>query len=108
MSRPCSWLALGCALLAASAARPADTTPTKVDAYGDPLPEGAVARFGTVRLRHPGPVLALAFAPDGKTLFSAGREGVVRRWDVATGKEVARYEWESSSISFIAVTPTAR
>lgn len=45
------------------------------DAYGDPLPEGAKARLGTARLRsttYNAPVLA----PDGKTLYAAGPDGL--------------------------------
>jgi WD40 repeat protein len=43
--------------------------------------------MGTRRLREQGgPVLGLAFAPDGRTLCSASY-GQVHRWDVATGKE---------------------
>ena len=30
---------------------------------------------------HEGAVLALAFTPDGRSLFSAGREGIVRHLD---------------------------
>lgn len=34
---------------------------------------------------HTGPVLGLAFSPDGKTLASASADGSVRLWDVRTG-----------------------
>src|SRR5206468_2925617 len=57
-----------------------------VDGHGDPLPDGAVARFGTVRLWHPGGVVQLAYSPDGRTLVSVGGDGRCRVWDAATGK----------------------
>src|SRR5439155_17182152 len=56
-------------------------SPLRADRYGDPLPAGAVARLGTVRLRHPG---QLVFSPDGSTLVSFFRD--IHFWDVATGK----------------------
>jgi RNA polymerase sigma factor (sigma-70 family) len=59
----------------------------RLDVHGDPLPEEALARLGTVRWRHGGMIEYLAFTPDGKTLVSQGRDAL-RFWDVATGKQV--------------------
>ena len=58
--------------------------PPATDIHGDPLPEGASARLGTLKLRamcdH------LHFAPDGKTLVGISDCRRVRTWDAATGK----------------------
>jgi RNA polymerase sigma factor (sigma-70 family) len=57
------------------------------DRFGDPLPEGAVRRFGTLRFRQPN-VLELAFTPDSKELIAGvGREplGV---FDARTGRKL--------------------
>jgi RNA polymerase sigma factor (sigma-70 family) len=72
--------------------RQAATTPVPSDRYGDPLPKHALARMGTVRLRHGGPVTSIAFAPDGKTVVSAGQDNSVRLWDLGTGKERGHFE----------------
>ena len=37
-------------------------------------------------------VLALAFSPDGKTLYSAGDDALIRRWDPATGKQTGTFK----------------
>ncbi len=58
------------------------------DRFGDPLPEGAIARLGTLRFRHPLWVSALAYTADEKTLVSACWDGGVRVWDPETGKEL--------------------
>jgi RNA polymerase sigma factor (sigma-70 family) len=57
------------------------------DRYGDPLPPGALVRFGTVRLRHGSNLTAFAFSPDGKILAAAEPAQTIRLWDTATGKE---------------------
>jgi WD40 repeat protein len=67
--------------------------PARNDQYGDPLPEHALARMGTLRFRHSGPVGCVAYAPDGRLLASAAgmHDGTLRLWDVATGKERCRF-----------------
>jgi len=62
-----------------------EVEPARTDLYGDPLPPGAVARLGTLRLRH-ADVVAMTFSKDGKRLISCSRDGEVRVWDVATGR----------------------
>ncbi len=65
--------------------------PAKLDRHGDPLPSGAVVRYGTVRLRHGTDIQAMAFTHDGKLLCTvSASEDSVKLWDTATGKEVAR------------------
>jgi RNA polymerase sigma factor (sigma-70 family) len=63
------------------------------DAFGDPLPEGVVARLGTVRFRHAIFTTKVAFAFGGKVLASAGGDlqGFdIRLWDTTTGKLLQR------------------
>lgn len=54
------------------------------DLYGDPLPEGAVSRLGTSRLRH-GAFTAVDWSADGQHLVSQGFYGEIVPWDARTG-----------------------
>ena len=89
MSRARSFsLSLAALLASLTSVHGADAKTPRTDLYGDPLPPGAVARLGTVRLRHAD--ADLAFSKNGKQLLSFGRDGELRVWDVATGELVRR------------------
>src|SRR5213595_1814235 len=63
----------------------------RLDRYGDPLPAGALARIGTVRLRPGSAPGGLAFFPAGKVLASWSKEDeTIRFWDLAAGQERSR------------------
>jgi WD40 repeat protein len=95
-----SRLLIRCALLLAllgmnsargqTAGREKEADPPRTDRYGDPLPPGAVARLGTIRLRQPGGVRGIAYSPDGKHLASVG-DGTLRIWDARTGKQLHQF-----------------
>src|SRR5262249_37504593 len=58
---------------------------------GEPLPEGALMRLGSLRWRHGEPITFLALSEDGKTLVPASQDSVLRLWDRETGKEIRRF-----------------
>jgi WD40 repeat protein len=74
-------------------------------AAGNSLPTGAIARLGVPRFQNVGRVFAVAFSPDGKTLAAASWDGVIRLWDVATGKELRRWERQNGWIKSLAFSP---
>jgi WD40 repeat protein len=47
--------------------------------------------LGTTRLRHEAEVTFVDFGPRGTTLVTAGRDGTIRLWDLASGKELRRF-----------------
>ncbi len=48
---------------------------------------------------------AVEFSPDGKTLFSAGVDGVLRVWDVSSGQEIARLVEHGFGINELSLNP---
>jgi WD40 repeat protein len=63
------------------------------DSEGSPLPAGAKARLGQTRFQHRGPVVALRYTPDGKSILAQTRSLEdaflwihLARWDADTGK----------------------
>jgi hypothetical protein len=80
-------LAAGLALVMLTVAQPAAPPiidSPRVDAVGDPLPQGALARFGSARFRDANFILAVTLSPGGKLLAVPG-SSEIRLLDTATG-----------------------
>src|SRR5205823_1573620 len=74
----------------------------------DPLPSGAVSRFGTSRFLNFGRVFSVAFSPDGKTLAAGSWDGTVRLWEVASGKELGQFEKQKAPVRSVAFSPDGK
>ena len=56
--------------------------------------------------RFPGvDVLSAAFSPDGARLAAGLSDGTARQWDVATGREIARFEGHECCVTSVAYSP---
>jgi WD40 repeat protein len=107
-------------VLATTCATVGDKGVSQVDQWGDPLPEGSLMRFGTVRCRHGNPatgkqisrdcgnrysVDSVAWAPDGKTLAAVSVDGPVRIYDPCTGKHIHDLEGKGYVNGTLAFSP---
>jgi RNA polymerase sigma factor (sigma-70 family) len=78
------------------------------DLHRDPLPVGALARLGTVRFRHGARVNCASVSPDGQLLATAGQDGNVRLWEVATGSEVGVLTKERTNLCCAVFSPDGK
>ena len=62
-------------------------------------------RRRTVLTATGGPVLALEYSSDGKTLATGGDDGVLRLWDGAAGRVLRTLEGHTDAITWIAFSP---
>jgi RNA polymerase sigma factor (sigma-70 family) len=72
----------------AAAPAPAEQVPVRKDIHGEPLPTGAVSRLGAMHWWHESRLAFVAYTPDGKYVITATYQGVIRKWEAASGKEV--------------------
>ena len=56
-------------------------------------------------LRFDGPSTSFAWSPDSRTLASGHVDGVVRTWDLATGREIARRKLHNDVVKALAFSP---
>ncbi len=77
-----------------------------IDALGDPLPAGAMARLGSNRFRVSGFTRALAFGPEDRSLVAYVAGGTVVTWERGTGKELRRFEVPANY--YVAFSPDGR
>jgi WD40 repeat protein len=71
-------------------ADPPDLTLSKLerkDRHGDPLPEGALQRYGSSRFRAGADLLSLKYSPDGKRIAALSADRLTI-WDGATGAPI--------------------
>ena len=66
------------------------------DSIGDPLPNRAVMRFGTMRFQNPSSVNTMVLSPDDKHLVALTGNALIG-WDTATGKQLWRSNWRFSN-----------
>jgi WD40 repeat protein len=75
------------------------------DRLGDPLPDGAVQRLGTLRLRYSGGIADLRYLPDGRGLIAVGNQ--IEIWDLAAGELQAKHQVCEGRIASVALRSDA-
>jgi WD40 repeat protein len=64
-----------------------------------------IGRMVRIIRHHGGPIFALAYAPDGQSLFSAGKEGIIRRFDVDSDAMLSELPARGDWVYALAVSP---
>jgi WD40 repeat protein len=96
--------------------RATPSQPVRTDRYGDPLPTGAIARLGTVRLRAGDEVHSVVFTPDGKFVILSdagaqfhGPDRFIGVYDATTGARVRAFPGHRLNVlARLAVSPDGK
>lgn len=92
--------------LAAFGAIPVARPDQPMDRMGDPLPNRALARLGTLRYRSKGFTRAV-ISDDGSRLVTAHSDGVARLWELNEGRMVRAVQSTLNPIRIIAISSDA-
>jgi mono/diheme cytochrome c family protein len=57
---------------------------------------------------HSGPVVSLAFSPDGRRALSGSDDNTLRLWDVSTGREIRTLEGHTGAVLAVVFSPDGR
>lgn len=82
--------------------------PTNVDIYGDPLPDGAIARLGTVRYRQDGWYRHIDWVHGTDKFVVGGDDDTARFWDAATGKMVHEVDLKNDYLNTFRISPDGK
>jgi WD40 repeat protein len=82
--------------------------PVALDRLGDPLPAGAIARLGSLRLQHGKNLRGAAFSPDGRILATVSDNRSVRLWDTNSGGLRGRLDGHAGEINGLAFSPDGK
>jgi WD40 repeat protein len=109
MSKPLRLLALlPLVLVAHAAAADPPKQPARLDAHGDPLPAGALHRFGTLRFCYGLPIRAATLSSDGKTFALASDLDTIHLLDASSGKEIRRFRNTAGRLSWLGFSPDGK
>src|SRR5262245_870287 len=72
------------------------------------LPAGVLLRVGASKFRVGIGCRSLAYSTDGKSLFSGGGDGIIRVWDVATGRETKQWSTAGNGIALMRLSPDGK
>lgn len=90
----------------------ATSVPTAIIApFGNICSKGTQSTIGVtycIYLGHKGPVRAVAWSLDDTKIASAGNDGTVQVWEVATGKTLVIYRGHHGSVNAIAWSPDGK
>jgi WD40 repeat protein len=67
--------------------------------------DGSIRPVLTAQLGHSGPVYDASFSPNGRFVVTASQDHYVILWDVATGREIRRFEMHTFNVNGARFSP---